>query len=101
MLIKIGIIRIDMLSLGEISERLAKLNSWALEGNSLVKDRTCANFKGAIEFVNKVAELAEKHNHHPSVIIDNNIVRLSLTTVYEKGLTQKDFELASDIEKIT
>jgi len=89
-----------MLPLGLISEYLSKINNWALEESSIVKDFTFGNFKQALEFVNKVGEVAEKHNHHPGIVINYNLVRLSLTTHLEHGLTSKDFEVAVDIDKI-
>ena len=79
---------------------MSKLKNWSLEGDSIVKDKILGNFKEAMEFVNKIAELAEKYNHHPAIIIQYNNVRLSLTTHYAKGLTEKDFELAEEIDKI-
>ena len=84
----------------EIQKRMGKLGNWSLEGDSIVKDWVFRNFKESMEFVNKIAELAEKHNHHPAIIINYNNVRLSLTTHYAKGLTEKDFELAEEIDKI-
>lgn len=89
-----------MLPLFEIQNKMTKLRNWALEGSSIVKDRVFRDFKEAIEFVNKVAEIAEKHNHHPSIVISYNIVRLTLTTHEAKGLTVKDFEVAEEIDKI-
>ena len=86
--------------LAEIQEKMRKLRNWSLEGDSIVKDKVFGNFKESMEFVNKVAELAEKHNHHPAIIIQYNNVRLSLTTHYAKGLTEKDFELAEEIDKV-
>ncbi len=90
-----------MLPLGVINEKMSRLNNWALEENFIVKDFGFANFKGALEFVKKVSEACEKHEHYPDVLISMGKVRLSLTTHYEKGLTSKDFEVAEDIDKIS
>ena len=89
-----------MLPLGVINERMKELDNWALEGISIIKDFGFENFKGAIEFVNKVGEIAEKHNHHPDILLSFRNVRLSLTTHFEKGLTSKDFEVAKEIDEI-
>jgi len=89
-----------MLTLSDIQERMSKLRNWALEGNSIVKDKTFRNFKESIEFVNKVAEIAEKHAHHPDIVISYNLVRMSLTTHSVKGLTEKDFDVAEEIDRI-
>lgn len=90
-----------MLSLKEINELMAEVKDWSLEGDMITKSFNFSNFKEAIDFVNKVGEIAEKQNHHPGIILDYNLVRLSLTTHYEKSLTKKDFELAKEIDKIS
>tara|TARA_Y100000034_G_C6665413_1_gene291878 strand:+ start:306 stop:578 length:273 start_codon:yes stop_codon:yes gene_type:complete len=89
-----------MLPLNLINEYMQKLNGWALEGDSIVKDFDLPDFPSAIEFVNNVAELAERREHHPGILINGNQVRLNLTTHSEQGLTSKDFELAEEIDKI-
>lgn len=89
-----------MLTLQEVSKLMEKLDNWVLDGQSIVKETEFPDFKSAIEFVNKVAEVSEKHNHHPEIIITFNIVRLSLTTHSAKALTEIDFKVAEDIDKI-
>lgn len=89
-----------MLPLSTINERMSKLRNWALDGNSIVKDKVFRNFKESLEFVNKVGEIAEKHNHHPTILISYEIVRMTLITHSVKGLTLKDFEVAEEIDKI-
>ncbi len=90
-----------MLSLGEMSQRMEKLKDWALENNVIVKEFSFKDFKEAMVFVNKIAELAEKEEHHPDILISYNIVRVSLTTHSEHGLTGKDFDVAEKIDVIT
>ena len=89
-----------MLPLSSINERMSKLRNWALDGNSITKDKIFRNFKESLEFVNKVAEIAEKHNHHPAILINYSEVRLTLTTHSVKGLTLMDFDVAEEIDKI-
>jgi 4a-hydroxytetrahydrobiopterin dehydratase len=61
---------------------------------------TFGNFKEAMAFVNQVAELAESADHHPDILVNYKRVTLTLSTHSAGGLTQKDFDLASHIEKI-
>ena len=89
-----------MLTLAIIQERMKKLKNWGLESNFLVKDFSSDSFKEAIDFVNKIGELAQKQNHYPDIVIAERIVRLSLTTHLERGLTSADFELAEEIDKL-
>ncbi len=52
-------------------------------------------------FLSKVAELAEIHGHHPTIINTYNFVRLELNTHDAGGIiTEKDKSLAVDIDKI-
>lgn len=88
------------MNLGDIQKKMEKLKDWALEGSSIIKDVTFNDFKQALEYVNKVGEVAEKNNHHPSVVLDYNFVHLTLTTHSEHTLTDKDFIVAEEIDKI-
>lgn len=80
---------------------MSRLKEWAIEGGALVKDYQFKDFKEAMVFVNKVADTAEKINHHPDIIIGYNFVRLTVITHSERGLTDKDFILAEDIDKLS
>jgi 4a-hydroxytetrahydrobiopterin dehydratase len=71
-----------------------------LESREIKREFIFQNFVRAIDFVNKVAELAEEINHHPDISISYNKVRLTLSTHKAGGLTEKDFLLASRIDKI-
>ena len=54
----------------------------------------------AIEFVTAVAKLAEKAWHHPDIDIRWNKVTLALTTHDAGGLTEKDFKLAKQFDRL-
>lgn len=84
----------------EIETELNKLTSWQRSGKEISKTYQCKNFKTALRFVNIVGEAAEQADHHPDILIHSwNKVTLTLSTHNEGGLTSKDFELASQIEK--
>ena len=89
-----------MLSLKEIQDEMQELRDWFIESSSITKDFSFKDFKESLNFVNKVGEIAEKHDHHPDIMINYNLVRLSLTTHSEKGLTKKDFDVAKEVDKI-
>lgn len=73
---------------------------WNEENNSVFKEFKFSDFKTALEFVNKVGELAEKHNHHPDIELGWGRVKLTLSTHSEGKVTQKDRQLATLIDKI-
>ena len=58
------------------------------------------NFVEAMQFVNKVAEIAENEQHHPDIFISYNKVRIELWTHAISGLSENDFILAVKINRI-
>ena len=82
-----------------IQEGLKKLSGWSLKGEAISQQYTCPSFPEAINFVNRVADLAEQADHHPDILINYRRVTLTLSTHNEGGITQKDFDLAERIEK--
>src|SRR6201986_2542261 len=79
--------------------RLGSLTGWKIEQGELARTFEFKDFAGALQFVNRVGELAEKAGHHPDIDIRYNRVRLALVTHSAGGLTEKDFELAAQIRK--
>lgn len=76
-------------------------SSWQESQKELIKDLKFDNFKGALDFVNKVGEIAEKLQHHPDIKLYNyNQVQLRLFTHDADKITDKDYQLASEIDKI-
>jgi 4a-hydroxytetrahydrobiopterin dehydratase len=85
----------------QIQDALARLADWRREGDWLTRDLKFENFKGAMEYVNRVAAVAEAMDHHPDILIHGwNKVRLSVMTHSECGLTGKDFKLAERINEL-
>jgi 4a-hydroxytetrahydrobiopterin dehydratase len=82
------------LSTEESRSRLGNLPGWQIEAGELVRTFQFKNFLAALQFVNQVAEAAEKAGHHPDIDIRYNRVHLALVTHDAGGLTAKDFDLA-------
>lgn len=89
-----------MVNLGELSEKLAKLDGWVIEGNSIVKQMDLLDFREAIWLINKIAEIAERENHHPDLYLSYNVLKIMLKTHSSDSITDKDFTLAGEIDKI-
>lgn len=88
------------LSNTEIERELAPLKGWSLAGKEIRKTFELKDFVHAMGFVNSVALLAEKANHHPDLDIRWNKVTLTLSTHSAGGLTEKDFTLAAEIDRL-
>ena len=87
----------------EEARRLAEaVPAWALLQNDtrLVRRFEFRDFKAAMEFVNRVAELAEEEGHHPDFEIHWNKVELTLWTHKIGGLHENDFILAAKIDRL-
>ncbi len=84
----------------EIQRELGKLSSagWARKGNTLVKTFAFAAFMDGIDWVRRVAVIAEGLDHHPDLDIRYNKITVCLSTHSAGGITAKDFELAQAIE---
>jgi 4a-hydroxytetrahydrobiopterin dehydratase len=89
----------EILSDTQLQEALASLPAWRLEHGELTRTAVLQDFKQAMEFVNRVAELAEAACHHPDIDIRYNNVRLGLITHDAGGITEKDINLAQEIER--
>ena len=88
------------LSPEEIESRLAELPGWTRAGQGIRKRYKFRTFPEAVAFVTRVAFLSEAANHHPDITINYNRVTLALITHSENALTEKDFGLAAQIERL-
>ena len=85
----------------QITEKLQSLKGWQRQGDNIIKEWQFTDFVSAMGFIQQVALLAEKHNHHPELINVYNRVKLSFSTHDAGGLTEKDFRLAALIEDLS
>ncbi len=76
--------------------------SWGIKNYKLHKKFRFVDFRTALEFVNKVGDIAEAQNHHPDICIyEYNKVEISIFTHSEGKITEKNYKLAEEIDKIT
>lgn len=92
------------LSKEEITKFLGQVEGWVLENNGagkIIKVFEFSDFKSAILFINKVADLAEGEGHHPNIYLyEYKKVRIELWTHKIGGLHQNDFIMAAKIDKL-
>jgi 4a-hydroxytetrahydrobiopterin dehydratase len=90
----------ELLSGDEIDARVGELD-WSLEGKEIVREWELKDFAEAVAFVNRVAEAAEKANHHPDILLHGwNKVRLALSSHSAGGLTAADFDMAQRFDEL-
>jgi 4a-hydroxytetrahydrobiopterin dehydratase len=88
----------ETLSEEEARRRLEGLAGWEYANGRIRKEFVFRTFPRAMAFVNTVAYLAEAAKHHPHIAINYNKVTLRLITHSEGALTERDFNLAHQIE---
>lgn len=77
-----------------------QLKDWSLEKNVIKRDFKFKTFVEAFSFMTAIALEAEKMNHHPDWSNSYNKVSIALTTHEASGLTQRDLDLATTIDRI-
>lgn len=88
------------LNISQIKNYLPLVENWFLVGDTIKRDFNFKDFKEAMDFVNKVAGIAESEGHHPDIYIFYNKVNLTLYTHAVKGLSENDFILAAKINQL-
>ena len=75
-------------------------SQWNRAGDEISRTVECASFPAAIDLVRRVAEVAEERDHHPDIDIRWRNVRFTLSTHSDGGLTQKDLDVAEQIDAL-
>ena len=82
----------------ELNKGLAK--PWQIRHEKLYKQFKFKDFASAFGFMRSIAIYAEKADHHPEWFNVYSKVDIELTTHVAKGITQRDFDLAEQIESL-
>jgi len=89
------------LSAGELSDRLRALPGWDSAGNRLAKTFSFGNYYETMAFVNAVAYVAHRQDHHPDLSVHYNRVVVSYSTHDAGGITLNDCICAAKVEALT
>lgn len=94
---------VDPLTQEQAEKLMSELNEeWQLVdgGGLLARGFHFPNFKKTMEFVNKVAAIAEEEQHHPDMTVSYGDVGIELMTHAIGGLSENDFILAAKIDEL-
>jgi len=94
---------IPLLSPSEVRAQLAALPDWklTLDGQGIRREWRGKDFRAALDFFNRVGQIAEAENHHPDLHLTGfRDVAIELSTHAAKGLTENDFILAAKIDAL-
>ncbi|HEY2420672.1 MAG TPA: 4a-hydroxytetrahydrobiopterin dehydratase [Neobacillus sp.] len=85
----------------EIQEKLTTIPKWKLTEEKWIERKfRFLEYLNGVGFVQQVANLSEKSNHHPFISIDYKLVTIKLTSWHAKGLTALDFDLANKYDEL-
>ena len=88
----------------EVGRLLTQLDGWEVEDTGghlqLVKTYKFKGFMPGVEFVNRIAPIAEAEGHHPDLFLRYGAVTVQLWTHAAGGLTENDFILAAKIDEV-
>lgn len=82
----------------EINLLLGQLNGWRLDGTVIVKTYEFKNYYQTMAFVNAVAWLAHREDHHPDLTVGYNRCRVAYSTHAIGGLSENDFICAAKVD---
>ena len=87
----------------ELDDLLARLgNDWdVVEDHHLEKEFAFKNFREALDFTDRIGELAEEQGHHPDIYLAWGKVRLTVWTHKIDGLTESDFVFAAKSDRLS
>lgn len=85
----------------DLQEKLRSLNDWKIDENAITRELKFRTFSDAFAFMTRVAFEAEKANHHPDWKNSYNKLSISLTSHDSGGVTERDLQLASQIDKLS
>lgn len=78
-----------------------QLPDWKIiDEHHLAKSYRFADFKTGLDFVNRVAAIAEAEGHHPDLCLEWGKVDVRIYTHIAQGLTENDFVLAAKIDRV-
>lgn len=94
---------VDKLTPEQAKAQIAELEGWELTGDSkrIQKNWIAKNFMAAIEFFDRVAQVAEEQGHHPDLHLESyRNVTIEIWTHAIGGLSENDFILAAKIDSL-
>lgn len=91
----------SVLDAAECERLLAQLPGWQIAGSELAKTFGFADYHRTIAFVNALAWVAHRQDHHPDLSVHFNRCRVAWSTHSAGGLTLNDFICAARTESLT
>jgi 4a-hydroxytetrahydrobiopterin dehydratase len=91
---------IPKLEPAEVQARLAEIPGWTAREERLGRTFQFKDFREAMGFLNRMADVAEGEGHHPDFCVHYNRVDVTVWTHAIGGLSENDFILAAKIDAL-
>ncbi len=91
---------VEKLSEDQVATAVAEHPNWSEMNGAIQRTYQFNDFIESMAFVNKVADHAESVQHHPDILVRYNKVTLTLSTHDAGGITEKDFDFATEADKL-
>ncbi len=79
---------------------LREIPKWVLTEKAIGREFRFKDFRQAMDFVNKVAVIANEQDHHPDIFISYNKVQITLSTHKIGDLSMNDFIVAAKVDQL-
>jgi len=86
---------------GRVAEFRREVPAWEVRDDKLHRTFRFRDFRAAMQFIERMAEVAEAEGHHPDLHLSYGSLKVDLWTHAAQGLTENDFILAAKIDRIT
>jgi 4a-hydroxytetrahydrobiopterin dehydratase len=83
-----------------VDQKLKSISGWQRQGSEISKAFNFKNYYETMAFVNAIAFLAHKSDHHPDLEVGYNKCRVRFSTHSAGGITEKDLASAAQIDKL-
>jgi 4a-hydroxytetrahydrobiopterin dehydratase len=91
----------ELLDTNRLDEWLSTHEGWRRDGNEIVRNVEADSFLAGIDLVSRVANEAERRDHHPDIDIRWRTITFRCSTHSAGGLTKLDLDLADAIDALT
>ena len=88
------------LSEGEVTAQLAVLDQWTQNAGALTKTYRFKNYYETIAFVNALAFMVHREDHHPDLHVGYNRCEVRYNTHSVNGISDNDFICAAKVDAI-
>jgi 4a-hydroxytetrahydrobiopterin dehydratase len=88
------------MSAAQVTQHLALVPGWAYQNGAIEKPFSFTNYSQTLAFVNAVASIAHREDHHPHIAFGYNRCTLRFDTHSVGGISMNDFICAAQVEAL-